>query len=773
VEHENQQSTNGHHPNGEDSAGVGTVPESEILEVLFYPEDKDIDEVNEVEADVNSIIEAFEQHREAAAPTSAIPTGYVSNARNAGSGSDAFHLWSPAEDASLGIGSLVRHTANDPQTEKPTNTYAIVVEAEAQTLGLDDYAVHVYEQDARPPLDSIKPAPSRRRPVVNYKGKVISSDRKTQRPVLSGPVYAVKADELGAVHGKAPDAEWPGAAHILLGFYEDPDGEYGVFAEERARVLGPKQGHAILSGLPGAGKTSLFLTTSITLFSQLRKLSTQARNQDTSPTLLQEGKVPRVATVAINVKGADLLFVDHLDDSDLNDQDKKMWAAAGVDTSRRPFGRVRYFVPMSDDGVNSNSLRNNPLANAKGYSETHEFTLGIMDLWPYLNLFFEKRSTNVVNLLAEVAEHFRKTGQDRVTLANVLDLFEKDINRPKSERGDAWKDHHAGVVQAVYQRFKSLPATLGGLIDVTGTGYGLSGLTELEPLDMVVVDIERIMANPQDPQVADSAIKIITAYVLNRLTEAMTRGTARVDNVVVFADELNRLAPRGGSDSGGIGENLAQIARTTRDRGIVLFGAGQFRSGINEDLLKAASVHFSTQTPEYELGDRLYSSLSPEIKARLTQLRPGETLLQYPSLRTAVFATFPRPFVLAGATKWREQFPQAAARPLYMCVTERLRRISPERAPREDDVRQMLDNLPLVGGESSQDAQQLIVSLLRQVEMDRALSTNTGRQSPWEQFSKLATEHLRQKKATKPSVDGVNLTMPSGFYDSEEIDDDE
>ncbi len=57
------------------------------------------------------------------------------------------------------------------------------------------------------------------------------------------------------------------------------------------------------------------------------------------------------------------------------------------------------------------------------------------------------------------------------------------------------------------------------------------------------------------------------------------------------------------------------------------------------------------QTPDYELDDRIYASLAPEIKARLTRLKPGETLLQYPSLRTAVFARFPRPFVFTGATR--------------------------------------------------------------------------------------------------------------------------
>src|SRR2546427_53863 len=89
------------------------------------------------------------------------PAGYVSNARNAASRSDGFPFWGPAERTALGVGSLVRHSAIDPALGRPVDTYGLVIAANAQTLGLEDFAIHVYEEDARPPLNSIQPAPSR------------------------------------------------------------------------------------------------------------------------------------------------------------------------------------------------------------------------------------------------------------------------------------------------------------------------------------------------------------------------------------------------------------------------------------------------------------------------------------------------------------------------------------------------------------------------------------------------------------------------------------
>ncbi len=296
----------------------------------------------------------------------------------------------------------------------------------------------------------------------------------------------------------------------------------------------------------------------------------------------------------------------------------------------------------------------------------------------------------------------------------------------------------------MWQRLKSLPATLGGLIDLTGKGFGLDRLTDLRPYDMVVIDIERIMANPRDPEVAENAIKVITAYVLSRLTEAMTRGERSVDNIIVFADELNRLAPRSGNE--GIGEYLAQLARTTRDRGIVLFGAGQFRSGINQDILKAASVHYSMQTPDYELDDRIYASLAPEIKARLTHLKPGETLLQYPSLRTAVFARFPRPFVFTGATRWRETLEPQEPRSLAECIHERLRRLAPDQPPALDEVAHLLAGL------DTWEKRREVVQILRDIEMERHTARGRSQETPWQQFAaKIRSRYQSERQSSAPT----------------------
>ena len=402
-------------------------PREEVIVIRDYPEDRGDDEGNEDDEEIAALVLEAQAEREKMTnrqltSQEILPIGYVTNARNAASRSDMFQFWAAAEETSLGIGSIVRHTAVVPLH---ADTYGIIVDTTGSTLGLDDYAIHVYEQDAQPPLGSIIPAPSARRPIVHYHAKVLASTHQILRPVQSGPVYSVTARELAEVHRKAQD-RWLDPQHLLLGFYEDAKGTFGIFGEERARVLGPKQGHVIFSGLPGAGKTSLFQTLVISLYAQLRNMGEGGPDR--------EFRVPGVATLAINVKGADLLFLDHLASGELGEIDCNMWQAAGVDIEKHPFGSVVVYTPLKEDGFNRYSLRSNPGADIANYSETREFVLGIQDIWPYLGMFFDKTSTGATALIAEVELQLKETHKDGFTLVDVLNLFERDINKPKNER---------------------------------------------------------------------------------------------------------------------------------------------------------------------------------------------------------------------------------------------------------------------------------------------------------------------------------------------------
>src|SRR5215831_11381130 len=144
------------------SGAEPVIPEAELIEVASYPEERDEEEDN-LDTEVEDLVEAARRAAEMPPTSGDDPAGYVSNARNASSRSDEFPFWGPAERTILGVGSLVRHSAINLALRQPVVTYGLVIAANAQTLGLEDFAIHVYEEDARPPLDSIQSAPSRPR----------------------------------------------------------------------------------------------------------------------------------------------------------------------------------------------------------------------------------------------------------------------------------------------------------------------------------------------------------------------------------------------------------------------------------------------------------------------------------------------------------------------------------------------------------------------------------------------------------------------------------
>jgi hypothetical protein len=241
----------------------------------------------------------------------------------------------------------------------------------------------------------------------------------------------------------------------------------------------------------------------------------------------------------------------------------------------------------------------------------------------------------MTNLLAEVyqacLERRARTGTP-FTYAATLRLFEETLLPGAERRNGEFPGFTSATVRAAYQRLRALPAALGGLLDAEGTGYGLEAVERLAPFDLLVVDLERVLAAPPDPQLADMTLQMVVAIMLRRLTESMTRRcvltraskaktATRVDHVILFCDELNTLAPIGGRS--GVGAYLSHVARTTRDRGIIVFGVCQFRSEIQADLARAAATQLYLRTSADELLEPASAGLEEEVRARLLALGPG------------------------------------------------------------------------------------------------------------------------------------------------------
>ena len=86
-----------------------------------------------------------------------------------------------------------------------------------------------------------------------------------------------------------------------------------------------------------------------------------------------------------------------------------------------------------------------------------------------------------------------------------------------------------------------------------------------------------------------------------------------------------------------------------RDR-FVLFGAQQFRSKVDDEVVGNAATSFYGRIGDEEIISPSYRSLSESTKAELLRVSKGTMLMRHAHVAVPVFGVFPRPPSLAGAS---------------------------------------------------------------------------------------------------------------------------
>ena len=117
---------------------------------------------------------------------------------------------------------------------------------------------------------------------------------------------------------------------------------------------------------------------------------------------------------------------------------------------------------------------------------------------------------------------------------------------------------------------------------------------------------------------------------------------ARPDKVILLVDELNKYAPKA-PVAAPVTQQIIEVARTGRSRGVILFGAEQFRSEAHEQAYENAATHIIGRTGSSELASEPYSFLDKETKNNVTRLEHGELVLVHAAFRQPIKIVFPRP----------------------------------------------------------------------------------------------------------------------------------
>jgi len=385
-------------------------------------------------------------------------------------------------------------------------------------------------------------------------------------------------------------------------------------------LLGPEGAHLNIAGISGlATKTSyaMFLLNSI-----------QQRLRD------------KVTIIVFNVKGNDLLSID-VPDTEMKEDAKSDWIRCGLEP--KPFANVTYLYPYArrTNGHFTSShvlphILEKQISEGRAFNYFYDVETGV----PKLSLLFsdidDPNSTmeSIVHQLPQVD-------------AESWDSFRSQI-AAQTEKG---KSKSGDISVQSWRRFNRLLRTRTENDLFTEKSQTDSGrkrqtlirdaLKNLEAGSVLVVDIEPL---------PDYLQCLVFGDVIRSLYDAKLGDDEDIDpsglgTVVVFADELNKYAPKGAESGRTLTQNLLEITERGRSLGVVLFGAEQFRSGVHDRVLGNCSTNVYGRTSPVEIAKSPDYRYFPDAhKATITRLSKGNLLLSHAVFKTSlVKVRFPFP----------------------------------------------------------------------------------------------------------------------------------
>ncbi len=568
------------------------------------------------------------------------PIGRVVTSEEHPATAHEFYFWTAESEAArrLDIGHIVAAEAEDA-------TAIAVLDDPRRYSDLQSFLDDFYAYDGDPSLEAL----SDRVEILVFRARVLAtkhrtSSKKSKRPVKSGPVYFATRE---AIEFSLGTEDFSGTEIPMLlhenGNEADGSPQRTPLYVDEDYLLGPEAGHLNITGMSG-----LSTKTSHALF--------------TISSIFQKATDKKVAALMFNVKGADLLFldkpveVDPAEDPDLAaryeragqrglpNEDREMYRALGLE--EKPFERLRIFAPLKigkdfgDSVVYPSEVdvrRLNTRRTARGEDGcVHAIVWDLEDVLPHAGRLFE--FSDYDDKFRGFVEYLRS-----VPVRTMRDFhieLDKAYEYMDEKEGKGYKGHHQATIAKVQNRFQHLPSKCGGLLVHGRVDYEGSPDVE-EPFadrEMRVVDISQLSGAPQD---------LVVTKVIESVWEMAEGGRLGVDKLVIFVDELNKYAPSGARGSS-LKDTLVDISARGRHLNLTLFGAQQFRSKVDDEVIGNAATSLYGRIGDEELTNSSYRSFSATTREELLQLEKGRLMLRHAHYAVPVFGRFPRPPVLMG-----------------------------------------------------------------------------------------------------------------------------
>jgi hypothetical protein len=573
------------------------------------------------------------------------PIGRVVTSEESPATAHEFFFWTAENEAAqnLDIGHIVAAESEDA-------TAVAVLDDPRRYSDLQSFLDDFYAYDGDPSLEAL----SERAEILVFRARVLATKhrherKKSKRPVRTGPVFFATNEAIEFALG-TEDFSGHRIPMLLHENGNETDGSpqrTPLYVDEEY-LLGPEAGHLNITGMSGLStKTSHALFTIASTF--------------------QTVKDKKVAALMFNVKGADLLFLDKPVEAPEGDaelaeryeragqqglpiEDREMYRSLGLEV--RPFENLKIFAPLRygmesgekrvfAEGIPARKL--NTLRSARGEDScVYPVIWELGDVLPYAGYVFEPSDMDdkFRGFIEELRDRgVRTTADFYLLLDEIEDFFE--AAREEGKNVSSWNGHNHMTIAKVRNRFKVLPNKCGGLLAHGRVEHGDLPRADgpFEDNEMRVIDISQLTGVPQD---------LIVTSVISKIWELAETGNLGVDKLVIFVDELNKYAPSGNSRTSSLKDTLVDISARGRHLSLTLFGAQQFRSKVEDEVIGNAATSLYGRIGDEELTNASYRSFSGTTREELLQLEKGRLLLRHAHYAVPVFGRFPRPPVLMG-----------------------------------------------------------------------------------------------------------------------------
>ena len=398
---------------------------------------------------------------------------------------------------------------------------------------------------------------------------------------------------------------------IPIGIFENGDGTIAPVSVDEDFLVGPEGAHLNVSGISGlAAKTSAIEFVIKSLLTHSRK---------------------RIAVVMFNVKSKDLLYIDQ-PNTKLEEDDWSKNVYAELRIPLEAFANARFFAPAdpSNRPHGSQSLR-------VLETEIFEWDLSMIyrDIPSLFNsMDWDDRMEGVWFVIREEIENERL-----LTYNQMLSWVSRQINQANDARPPRqWiRGNHIATWNKMRSHLQRFPRSYRGLIATGGEGRDIPW-QELNSGSVYVIDMQ--MLN-------DRGQRLVFGRAVSTISRKLESGELDLDAVIVFVDELNKFAPSGNVRTP-LKSRLIDITARGRSLGLILFGAEQFASSVDKEIVENSSTYLFGRTETNELRTPNYAAFSDEIKAKLTMLSQGRLLVKFAKFPQPIFVRFPYPPCLPG-----------------------------------------------------------------------------------------------------------------------------